>query len=98
MSKSDAKLPVFLLLQGPLSSFYSEIAEALIERNITVHKVNICGNDYADWYHGDAINYSDTLAHWPEFVEKIVRELGITNILMHGDRRPYHKPVVAWAH
>jgi len=89
--------PVILFLQGPLSSFYSEIASYLIDENIEVHKINLCGNDVADWHHESTFNYTGTLDNWIEYLDDTAKKLGITHILMHADRRPYHKIAVEWA-
>jgi capsule polysaccharide modification protein KpsS len=45
------KQRAFLFLQGPLSSFYSKIADVLIDQGEAVYRVNFCGNDARDWRH-----------------------------------------------
>lgn len=97
MSGSDQKSPVFLFLQGPLSSFYSQIADHLIQNGAIVHKINFCGNDIMDWRHKGALTYRGTLEDWPSYLTETATQLGVTHLLMHGDRRPYHKPAVEWA-
>ena len=82
----------FLFLQGPLSAFYSEIADHLLKAGQKVVRVNFSGNDEWDWAHNDAINYRGTLEDWPNFLDQLITEQSITHILLHGDRRPYHKP------
>lgn len=88
---------VFLFLQGPLSTYYSEVAAELQATGSRVHKIHLCGNDIADWSHGDPIHYSGGLEDWPEFLADTAHGLGITDIVLHGDRRPYHIPAIEWA-
>lgn len=64
---------------------------------VEVHKINICGNDIMDWHHKGAINFDGKLEDWPDFLSQTARKLGVTHILLHGDRRPYHKPAIQWA-
>ena len=97
MKTGGKREAVFLLLQGPLSSFYSDIAGFLKERECRVHKINICGSDEADWQHKSALSYRGTLSDWPEYLKKIADELGVTHFILHGDQRPYHKAAIELA-
>jgi len=87
----------FLFLQGPLSSFYSEIAGCLMRAGRRVVRVNVCGNDVMDWRHHGALDYRGTCDGWPAFLEERVAPLGIACVVLHGDRRPYHRAAIAWA-
>lgn len=89
--------PVFLILQGPLSSFYSDIAKHLISAGKRVYKVHLCGNDVTDWSHKGALWFRGALEEFEAFLEHEFASHGITHILLHGDRRPYHKIAARWA-
>ncbi|MEO1065910.1 MAG: capsular biosynthesis protein, partial [Pseudomonadota bacterium] len=88
---------VFLFLQGPLSNFYSEIAKHLIDAGETVLKIHICGNDKMDWHHKGAFDYRGTLTNFERFLEENLTPFAVTHIILHGDRRPYHRAAIRWA-
>ena len=62
-----------------------------MEAGETVFRVNFCGSDVADWHHGEAINFSGRPEQWPAFLGLSLTELRITHVLLHGDRRYYHR-------
>ena len=50
----------FLLLQGPQSGFFRELAKGLREAGALVEKVNFCGGDVLLWGMGHAFCYRGT--------------------------------------
>ncbi|OKL45769.1 capsular biosynthesis protein [Pseudovibrio exalbescens] len=80
-----------LFLQGPLSDFYSQIAGFLKGEGIHVERINLCGNDRHDWHHDGASDYSGTPAHWEDYLNAFVNAKSIDTIVLHGDRRFYHR-------
>lgn len=79
----------FLLLQGPPGPLFFSLGAALRERGHAVCRVNLGGGDRLDWPSG-AIDYRGTYGEWPTFVDRLLRERGITDLLLYGDCRPYH--------
>jgi len=79
----------FLLLQGPPGPLFYRLGAALAERGHQVCRVNLGGGDLLDWPEG-AIDYRGSFSEWPTFVDRLMRERGITDLLLFGDCRPYH--------
>lgn len=80
----------FLLLQGPQSRFFHELAQALKSAGALVEKVNFCGGDVFLWGLGHALNYRGSRYEWLSWVGKIYRGRHITDICVYGDWRPMH--------
>lgn len=80
---------VFLFLQGPPGPLFRKLGEAMAERGVTVHRINICGGDLRDWPE-DAINFRGRFSDWPAFFDRYLREHGVTDLMLFGDCRPHH--------
>lgn len=81
----------FLLLQGPQSPFFGDLATCLAEKRIEVHKINFNGGDR--WMSSSA-RTSDFVGRpeeWSSFLDAYISENGIELILCYGDCRFYHK-------
>ncbi|WP_175863772.1 MULTISPECIES: capsule biosynthesis protein [Burkholderia cepacia complex] len=81
----------FLVLQGTASLFFSRLSEALSARGHAVCRVNFCGGD---WLYGrtrDVINYRGKTSELPDWYADLVRQKGITDVLMFGDCREIHQ-------
>jgi capsular polysaccharide export protein len=68
---------------------FLRLGQALVERGHSVCRVNLGGGDRLDWPKG-AFDYHGKFSNWPTFVDQIMRERGITDLLLFGDCRPYH--------
>ncbi|HEV8677967.1 MAG TPA: SDR family NAD(P)-dependent oxidoreductase [Stellaceae bacterium] len=79
----------FLFLQGPISSFFDRLARVLIARGHRVHRVNLHLGDRLFW-HLPASNYRGRFEDWRAFVGGLMEQHRITDLVLHGDRRPYH--------
>lgn len=86
-----------LFLQGPLSPLYRRIAHHLDARGITVHRINLCPGDRVAWGRRRASAFRGRLADWPDFVGGFIERHGIDCVLMHSERRPYHREAAAEA-
>ena len=80
----------FLFLQGPPGPLLHQLAAAMREREMKVERINICAGDQIDWPE-PATNFRGRFRDWPVFFDNFLREHRITDILMFGDCRPYHK-------
>lgn len=87
---------VFLFLQGPASPFGHCLAQALRARGARIEKVHLCGGDVMFWP-GRARLYRGALEAWPAYVERLLIEAGVTDLVLFGDCRPYHAPAIALA-
>ena len=83
-----------LILQGPASPFLKGLAAAAEQRGLAVHKVNFCLGDAVYWWPRKADWFMGTDEEWPQYLEDLCRERGITDILMLGDGRPKHAAAI----
>ena len=81
----------FLFLQGPLSPLYRRLADELARDGHAVHRINLCFGDWLHWKREGAVNYRGRSGNWAAFVAAFLLERGITDVILHGDQRPYHK-------
>ena len=79
----------FLLLQGPISSCFDRLGRALIARGHRVHRINLHFGDQLFW-RLPATHFRGRFAEWRDFVAGMLEEHQITDLVVHGDRRPYH--------
>jgi len=54
-----------------------------------VHRINLNLGDRLFW-RLSATNFRGRLGEWPGFIATLLEKRGITDLLLHGDRRPYH--------
>lgn len=81
----------FLFLQGPSSPIFARIADHLETRGHRVLRINICAGDRVFWRRAGAVNYRGTLADWGGFVDDFMRREGVTDLVMLGEERPFHR-------
>lgn len=84
----------FLFLQGPLSPLYRRICARLAEAGHRVTRVNFCVGDWLHWHGRECRFWRGTLADWPAEAARLMEEGGVTDLVLHGDTRPYHRPAV----
>ncbi|MEM7258700.1 MAG: capsular biosynthesis protein, partial [Pseudomonadota bacterium] len=86
-----------LLLQGPVGPFFRNFAIQLEQNGHNVLKVNLNGGDLFYYQRGQYINYRNTPALWPFWIESIVVQREIERIYLFGDCRRYHRQAIAVA-
>lgn len=91
-----ARQPVrrFLFLQGPLSPLFRRIGARLTEAGHEVRRINFCPGDWLHWHGRGTVSYRGTPADWPVFIAGYLAEHGVTDLVVHGDTRPYHRAAV----
>ena len=87
---ADMPKKIFLLLQGPHGPFFMMLAQGLRAQGHDVLRININGGDKVDWQ-GPATDYRGTFRDWPLFFDDFVAEHGVTDLVLYGDCRPYHR-------
>ncbi len=85
---------VFLFLQGPISPFFSEVAEGLEARGHRVLRVNLNVGDWLLWRRRGAINFKGRPADWPAFVAELLDREGVTDLVLLGEQRFYHREAI----
>jgi capsular polysaccharide export protein len=87
----------FLFLQGPISPFFPELGAALAARGHAVHRINLCLGDRLIWRGPETVDFRGRLRDWPDFIEAFLDAHGITDIVLTGEQRLYHRVAIAAA-
>lgn len=80
-----------LFLEGPLSPLYRQIADRLEAAGCRVLRVNFNLGDVLHWRRPGALAFRGRPAAWGPFLDRLISREGITDIVLHGDRRIYHR-------
>lgn len=86
----------FLFLQGPISPFFWRLGQALETRGHVIHRINVCLGDRLFWP-GRATDFRDRLRDWPPFIAEFLDRHAITDLVLLGEQRPYHRIAIAAA-
>lgn len=84
----------FLFLQGEPTSFYKRVGDGLAALGCKVTRINFCAGDQLFWHGAHALNYRGTLSEWPDFFARFVDANNVTDILLCGEQRGYHKVAI----
>lgn len=93
-SKSSSKRN-FLLLQGPCGVFYRELQKSLEARGHACARVVINGGDFVDARFGRKLIFRRSFADWPAWLTAVAVRRHISDIVLYGDCRPYHRAAIA---
>lgn len=85
---------VFLFLQGPSSPLFVEIARALRAAGGLCVRINLNAGDWISWWAGDAFNYRGNFAAWRDYVRHRLEADKVTDVILHGEERPYHRVAI----
>jgi capsular polysaccharide export protein len=84
----------FLFLQGLASQFFSRLGRALAAQGHAVHRVNFNGGDRLFWRLPGAVDYRGRLRDWPRFLDRLLADREITDLILFGDSRPVHRAAI----
>jgi len=84
-----------LLLQGPCGGFYRELQKALEARGHACTNVVINGGDLVDARFGRKLIFRRSFADWPAWLTATALRERVTDIVLYGDCRPYHRAAIA---
>ena len=87
----------FLFLQGPISPFFHRLGMLLRGRGHGVHRINLCRGDTLFWPE-PAIDFTGRSAAWPGFIQAFLARHAITDLVLLGEQRPYHRIAITAAH
>jgi capsular polysaccharide export protein len=87
----------FLFLQGPISPFFPEVAAGLRALGHEAWRINLCLGDRLFWQGPGATDFQGRLADWPGFLGEFCDRHRITDLVLLGEQRPYHKLAIALA-
>jgi capsular polysaccharide export protein len=86
-----------LFLQGPLSPLFRQTGEILRRAGFKVYRINLCAGDWLHWHGDGCIAFKGTIQEWTGFIEGFLRSERITDVVLHGDQRIYHRIAIAKA-
>ena len=92
--RAAAPRRTFLFLQGLASPFFAQLARLLIARGHRVGRINISLGDELFWRGLPAVSYRGTLANWRKFLSAYLSDEGVTDVVLFGDCRPYHRVAI----
>ncbi len=84
----------FLFLQGMATRFFENLGAALAARGHAVHRVNFNGGDRAFWRRPGAIDFGGHEHEWPEFLDRLIGDKAISDLILFGDCRPLHRAAI----
>jgi len=87
----------FLFLQGPTSPYAAEVGRGLRALGHEVRRINLCLGDRMFWAEPGADEYRGRFEDWPGFIAAYMAEHAVTDLILLGEQRPYHRPAVAAA-
>jgi capsular polysaccharide export protein len=82
-----------LLLQGPVGPFFARLAQDMRGAGAQVFKVNFNGGD---WFfaprsaYARVFNFTGHPDGWAEYLDALVKRLGVDVVILFGDCRPMH--------
>lgn len=88
---------VFLFLQGPITFFFKQIADGLEKKHHRVLRINLCFGDWLFWRRSGTTNYRGCLKDWQGFINDFLDREHVTDLVLLGEQRDYHKIAIAAA-
>ncbi len=83
-----------LFLQGPLAPLYKMMGAEVRKAGHQVFRINLCAGDWLHWHGTGCISYRGTVGKWPAYIEAFLKEKAITDLVLHGDQRIYHRAAI----
>lgn len=81
---------VVLLLQGLMGPLFRRLGQELMDTGHIVYKVNFNGGDRFFWRLPGGIDYRGSLEAWPDALRSIIKDKGVTDVVLFGDCRAHH--------
>jgi capsular polysaccharide export protein len=81
----------FLFLQGPISPFFAQVAEGLRALGHQVQRINLHLGDRVFWGATGSVDFTGRADEWPAWIADFLTRHAITDLLLIGEQRPYHR-------
>ena len=86
-----------LFLQGPITPFFKLIADNLSAQGCACFRINLCFGDWLFWQGRESTEFRGSQQQWPAFIEHYLDQHQITDILLLGEQRFYHRHAIRLA-
>lgn len=80
-----------LFLQGPLGTFFNQLAAYFSEQNIGTYKINFNGGDEFFSSADRVLNFTGKDVTWGQYLQDFIAQHHIDAIIVYGDCRFYHQ-------
>lgn len=87
----------FLFLQGLASPFFRRLGRKLTRKGYGVERINLNLGDRLFWTLPGAADYRGRFEDWRGYLAKFMDERNVTDLVLFGDGRPYHRVAIATA-
>ena len=84
----------FVFLQGMPCLFFSQLGAELVARGHKAARIFLCFGDAFFWRKLPGESYRGSLAAWPAYFERYVLRNGITDLVLLGEQRKYHREAI----
>ena len=74
-----------------MSPFFSRLAEGLRAQGHDAHRINLGFGDWLFWRSAGAHNYRGRKSNWPNYIDEFLRNKNVTDVILLGDCRHYHR-------
>ena len=88
---------VFLFLQGPSSPLFAKCADRLEEAGHRCLRLNLNMGDRIFWRRRGGHDYRGRRRDWRAFISAFLDRHDVTDLILLGEERPYHKRAIAEA-
>lgn len=78
-------------------NFYRSVGEALERQGQRVSRINLSFGDWLYWHGKNAVNYRGCRKDWPDFFKNYIVNYGVTDLVLLGEQRKYHKEAILLA-
>ena len=87
----------FLFLQGPISPFFAEVAAGLRCLGHQVFRVNLNLGDRLFWRGPGGVDFTGKPEAWRAWIEAFLDQQAISDLVLLGEQRFYHREAIAAA-
>ena len=84
----------FLFLQGLSTPFFFRLGREIKRCGHSVHRINFSGGDRLFWPGAGATDYRKRFSEWRGFLGDFLKQRTVTDIVLFGDCRPYHRVAI----
>lgn len=97
VERNDGSPRRVLFLQGPLAPLYRLIGDRIRAAGHEVMRINLCAGDWVQWHGQGCEAYRGTQQDWRPFIGAFLKDRDVTDLVLHGDQRFYHRVAIECA-